>query len=235
MTAMTRPTTTKAADIRLLAINPNGNREVTALVERVGREAARPTTHIVALNPEGSPRSIETPEDRKKAEPLAIDLLARSPGYDAYVMACFDDIAIAAGRSFLGAPIVCAAEAAISLARLHALRFTIITTVETMVPGILSLVKSLGVEDRCTVRATGIGVAEATGAGQEIGSRIDAEIRAAQAVDGAGAIILGSGGLAGRAPELRRRHGLPVIDSIDAAIAMADLAARIGAKHHEDA
>ena len=46
------------------------------------------------------------------------DLLARHPVYDAYAMACFDDIALAAGRRFLGRPIVGSAEAALAVAAL---------------------------------------------------------------------------------------------------------------------
>jgi allantoin racemase len=222
--AVLRPKT-KDHTRRILIVNPNGNPDVTRLVAATARNLLSPSTQAEVLNPEGSPLSIETLNDRKVAEPLAIDLLAANRGYDAYIMACFDDIAVAGARHFLGAPIVCAAEAAVSVARLFAPRFTIVTTVAGMVPGINALVKSLGAERLCTVRAAGIGVASAASGGREIDQRLDECIRDARNFDGAGAIVMGSGGLTGRAATLMERHGIPVIDSIAAAISMGELAA----------
>lgn len=215
------------AQRRILAVNPNGNPEVSQLVSDTATSVLRSTTAFQVLHPEDSPRSIETLADRGLAEPLALRLLAQNPDYDAYVMACFDNIAIETGRRFLRAPIVSAAEAALSIARLFAPRIAIVTTVETMVPGIQALVRSLGAEDICTVRAAGIGVADAASGGDEVDKKLDAAIDAARNLDGADAIILGSGGLTGRADELAARHGIPVIDSIEAALSLAELAANL--------
>ena len=224
-TLLSPSATQDSARRRILVINPNGNPAVSQLVSERASAVLRPSTGFQVLHPEGSPLSIETRADRGMAEPLALDLLTRHPAYDAYVMACFDDIAIDRGRQFLSAPIVCAAEAALSVARLFAPRIAIVTTVETMVPGIRALVASLGAAEICTVRAAGIGVASAAAGGDEIARKLDTTIEDARNFDGAGAIILGSGGLTGRAEALSARHGLPVIDSIEAALAMAELAA----------
>lgn len=225
----------QTAERRILVVNPNSNPEVTRIVSDAASGVLADTTSALVLHPEGSPRSIESRADREVAEPLAIDLLARHPGYDAYVMACFDDIAVSGGRRFVGAPIVCAAEAAIALARLFAPRITIVTTVETMVPGIRALVEGLGAGGICAVRAAGIGVASAAAGGDEIDRRLDATIEDARNFDGAGAIILGSGGLTGRAAALSARHGIPVIDSIQAALSMAEVAARLRPGHRSPA
>lgn len=213
--------------IRVLVVNPNSNPAVTALAAAAGNRVLGPAARVDAVEPQGGPLSIETLDQRRRAEPLAIDLLARHPGYDAYAMACFDDIALAAGRRFLGRPIVGSAEAALAVARCLAPRVAIVTTVETMVPGIRALLRDMGADAWCSVRAAGIGVADAATGGDIIGQRLDAAIELARDIDGAGAIILGSGGLAGRAQDLARRHGLPVIDSIEAAVGMAELAARL--------
>ena len=216
-----------AAQRRILVVNPNGNPEVTRLVSDTAAAVMKPSTTVRVVHPEGSPRSIETRADRAVAEPLALDLLSRHRDYDAYVMACFDDIAIDSGRRLLGAPIVSAVEAAVSVARFFAPRIAVVTTVETMVPGIRSLVATLGAGSICTVRAAGIGVASAAAGGAESARKLDATIEDARNLDGAGAIILGSGGLTGRAAALSNRHGLPVIDSIEAVLAMAEVAARL--------
>lgn len=215
------------ASIRVLVVNPNSNPAVTALAAAAADRVLGQAARVEAVEPGDSPLSIETLDQRRKAEPLAIDLLARHPGYDAYAMACFDDIALAAGRRFLGRPIVGSAEAALAVARCFAPRVAIVTTVETMVPGIRALLRDMGAEGWCSVRAAGIGVADAATGGDIIGQRLDAAIELARDIDGAGAIILGSGGLAGRAQDLARRHGLPVIDSVEAAAGMAELAARL--------
>jgi len=219
------PRPAEQTDRRLLILNPNGNPEVTQLVSGIADRVLGPGVTARVINPEDSPHSIQTLADRRRAEPLVVDLLAQNPGFDAYVMACFDDIAVHSGRSFLGAPVVCAVEASISVARLFAPRITIVTTVDSMVPGIRTLVESLGAAKSCTVRAAGIGVASAAAGGDEIDRRLDSTIADARNFDGAGAVILGSGGLAGRAEALSARHGLPVIDSIEAAISLGALAA----------
>ncbi|WP_323764147.1 aspartate/glutamate racemase family protein [Marinovum sp.] len=220
-------TAQKTARRRILVVNPNGNPEVTRLVSDVATRLLGPKTTVRVVYTADSPHSIENPADRSKAEPLALDLLAQHPGYDAYVMACFDDIAISGAREFLDVPILCAAEAAISLARFFAPRIAIVTTVETMVPGIRTLVKSLGAETVCSVRAAGIGVATAAAGGAEVEARLDAAIELARREHGAGAIILGSGGLTGRAETLSARHGLPVIGAIEASIALAEVLANL--------
>lgn len=221
------PPETAPAQLRLLLVNPNSNPAVTALAAAAAGRVLGPGTAAEAVEPRGGPLSIETLDHRRVAEPLAVDLLARHPGYDAYAMACFDDIALGAGRRFLDRPIVGSAEAALAVARCFAPRVAIVTTVEGMVPGIRALLRDMGAEGWCSVRAAGVGVADAADGGRAIDARIDAAITLARDIDGAGAIILGSGGLAGRAKVLARRHRIPVIDSIEAAIGMAELAARL--------
>ena len=97
-------------------------------------------------------------------------------------------------------------------------RFSIVTTVEEMVPGIQALLVRLGASSQCSVRAAGVGVAAAAAGDPEALRRLDATIALAREQDGAQAIILGSGGLTGHAARLSRRHAVPVIDGIEAAI-----------------
>jgi len=211
---------------RLLLVNPNGNARVTAQA-RLSAERVIGTDWVIdAVNPTGGPFSIQGPADRAAAEPLAIEILEQNPGYDAYVMACFDDIAVAAGRKLYKAPVVDPVAASIAIARLCASRFSIVTTVEEMAPGIRSLVSAMGASGQCSVRAAGISVADAAAPDVDVADRLDRAVALAHEQDGAGAIILGSGGLAGQAGPLARRHGLPVIDCIEAAVLLAVATAR---------
>lgn len=211
---------------RLLIVNPNGNPEVTARVQECADRILRPDCRGFVIHPMGSPLSIETPADRALAEPLAVALLSLHRDYDGYVMACFDDIAVTPARQFLTAPVIDAVEASIAAARAVAERFTIVTTVDAMVPGIQGLIDHLAATAQCTVRAAGIGVAAAAAGDPEALALLDDAIARAKEEEGAQAIILGSGGLTGQAPRLSRKHGLPVIDCIEAAVMMADTASR---------
>ena len=224
---LAEPLTQAAAHRRLLIVNPNSNPAVTALAAQSAARILRAETTATSIESANAPMSIETLADRHLAEPLAIELLSQHAGYDAYVMACFDDIALMESRKFLDGPIVGSAEAALAIARCFSPRVAIITTVETMVPGIRALLRDLGAESWCSVYAAGIGVADAADGGASVDARIDAAIQTARDLDGAGAIILGSGGHAGRAQDLARKHKIPVIDSIAAAAGMAELAARL--------
>lgn len=212
---------------RLLIINPNSNQEVTEKTQLTADSILGQDCQALVLHPENSPHSIETLAHRKIAEPLALDLLSQHQGYDGYVMACFDDIAVKAARRFLNVPVVDTVEASITIARLYESKFTIVTTVEAMVPGIKSLVEELGASSQCTVRAAGIGVANAAAGDPEALQRLDETIINARNIDGAKVIILGSGGLTGQGKRLTEKHGIPVIDCLEAAIRLADMASKL--------
>lgn len=224
MQAQPSPPSEEASLRRLLVINPNTNPGVT---EKIRTEAARvvsPGTLVTVVNPATGPFSIETRQQRDDAVPRVIslvrDMLAER--YDAYAFGCFDDIALAETRAMTGVPVVGTCEAGIAAARTLAARFTIITTVHSAVPGISTLLDRYGAAEICTVRAAGIGVAAAAGKEGETEERILHAMREAIETDGAEAILLGSGGLTGRAAGLEARFGLPVIDGVAAAIKMAE-------------
>ena len=58
--------------------------------------------------------------------------------------------------------------------------------------------------------------------------RIEAQIEAARRDDGAEAVVLGCAGMAALAEDLTTRHGLPVIDGVTAAVALAEALVRLG-------
>jgi allantoin racemase len=190
------------------------------------------TTSVTVVNPNTGPFSIETAEHRALAAPQVVSLVGqnRAHRYDAYVLGCFDDIGLFEARALAGVPVVGTCEAGIAAARTMARRFAIITTVHAAVPGIHDLLARYGAADICTVRAAGIGVADAAGNGEAAERRILAAIDQAIHEDGAEAILLGSGGLAGKAPLLRPQVPIPVIDGIQAAVTMAEglAAQRVG-------
>jgi allantoin racemase len=213
---------TGLAQRRLLIVNPNSNPAVTAHIEASAQKVLGPYCQAEVVQAAGSPFAIQNPQDRAAAEPCVIALLRENPGYDAYAMACFDDIAIVAARRFIDVPIVDAVTASVTIARKHGPRFAIVTTVETMVPGIQTLLGTLGAADACKVLAADISVAEAAAGSADALQRLDRTISHARDSFGAETIILGSGGLTGHAASLSEIHGLPVIDCIEAAVRAAE-------------
>lgn len=223
MMSMT-PSIEEAPRRRLLVINPNINPAVTHRVRQVAEAIVTPETSVTVVNPTQGPFSIETKEHRDAALPEVLGLVhgTLQQRYDAYVFACFDDIALFETRAMTSVPVVGTCEAGIAAARTMASRFTILTTVHSAVPGIQRLLTRYGAGDICSVRAAGIGVAAAAGGEDSTDERIILTIKEAIDNDGAKTILLGSGGLTGRAPDLAARFGIPVIDGVAAAIKMAE-------------
>lgn len=221
------PQPQKAPQLRLLIVNPNSSAEVSRLIRLTTQSVLPADVTARVIQPKAAPPAIQTLADRRIAEPLALDLLAAHADHDAYVMACFDDIALDQARRFLKVPVVGAVEASVAMARLFARRFAVVTTVEGAVPGICSVLQCLGAAEQCSVRAAGIGGAQAADGGAAIAAQLDRAIERARNIDGAHAIILGSAGLTGRAAELTIRHRIVVIE-VEAAVRLAVAAIGVG-------
>lgn len=209
---------------RLLVINPNTNAQVTAQVRRAALAAAPRGTEIDVANPARGPFAIESARDRAEAVPHVVSLIeARmDEGFDGYVLACFDDIGVEEARRLVAVPVVSMFGAGVASARATGGRFAIITTVDSAVAGIERLAAAYGVAHLCTVRATGVGVAETAARTPLAEARLAAAIERAMVEDRAAAIVLGSGALTGRAAALEERFGIPFIDGLAAAIVSPD-------------
>lgn len=214
----------EARPTRLLIVNPNTNPRVTANLRAEVARVILPSTLARVVNPAAGPFSIETEADRDAAEQHVLALLRDSlPAcHQAYVLAAFDDIGLASARALLRVPVVGAVEAGFAAARTLARRFTVVTTVESALPGIRNQFDRYGVAQMATARAAGIGVAEAAEGGGAVIDRLLQAIDRAEREDGAEAILLGSGGLTGSADILTRHTRLPVIDAVLAAVKLAE-------------
>jgi allantoin racemase len=205
---------------RILVINPNTNPAVTQRVREVAERHATATISFTVVNPSEGPFSIETPADRYEAQDHTLRLIRESvkQDYAAYVMACFDDLALEEARALVDVPVVGTCEAGIAAARSVSPRFAIVTTVHDAVSGIRTLMKRYGAGPQASVRAAGIGVAEAASGQDAIRERFVQTVRDAVREDGAKAILLASGGLTGQAPDIARATGTAVLDGVEEAI-----------------
>lgn len=219
--------------MRLHVVNPNTTAAMTDKIARAARAVAREGTEILATQPDSGPVSIEGFYDEAFAVPgmLARIRAADGAGVDAHVIACFDDTGLEAARSIASAPVIGIGEAAFHLATLVAARFSVVTTLALSILPIEHNLARYGLHARCgRVRAAGVPVLALEQRNDAACARISAEIEQAIRDDRAEAIVLGCAGMADLADELSRRHDLPVIDGVAAAVTLAEGCAHLGLK-----
>lgn len=223
--ATAAPAPGRAPVRQVLVVNPNTNPAVTRKVRAAAAEFESASLRVDVVNPLRGPFSIETAAEREQAEREAVALIGQRAfsGYDAYVLACFDDLALEAARGLVNVPVVGTCESGLAAAHALSPRYAVVTTFDAALPGIRLLMQRYGASAQATARAAGIGVAAAAAADAEDDAmrRIIDCARAAASEDGAEVILLASGGLTGLGPALSKALSLPVVDGVAAAIGAA--------------
>lgn len=217
--------------MEILVVNPNTTASMTDTIRKAAEAAAGAGTRITAVTSAIGPESIEGYYDEALAVPGLLREIARGEarGVAGHVIACFDDTGLDAARALAAAPVVGIGEAAFHLASLVAGRFSVITTLGRSVPALEHNLARYGLASRCArVRAAEVPVLELDDPGGAGRARIGTEIALALAEDRAEAIVLGCAGMADFAADLSRRHGVPVVDGVAAAVALVEALARLG-------
>ncbi len=216
--------------MRILIVNPNTTASMTDKAATAARAVAASGTEIIAATSRMGPVSIEGHYDGALAIPgLLAELKERqAAGYDAAVIACFDDTGLEAARSFADVPILGLCESAVVTAGFLAQRFTVVTTLERSRVLIDNLVRRYGMGDRARVRASDIPVLELEDAASGAIGKLRAEIERALVEDGAEAIVLGCAGMTDLARELQEIYGVPVVDGVAAAVKQAEALVSLG-------
>lgn len=198
---------------------------MTDQAERSARRAALPATVIEAINPDDTPRSIEGHADEAMAVPSLLRLIreGEAKGFDAYVIACFDDPGLDAAREVASGPVFGICQAAVQVAMTISKRFSIITTLPRSVPIIEDLVQEYGAAHHCrrvrSIRMPVLALEEDVCHTEE---QLRREIERAKQEDQAEAIILGCAGMSELCARLEQHCGLPVIDGVTAALKLAE-------------
>jgi len=206
-------------------INPNSTASMTAQALASALCVKHESTQVSAVNPVGTPASIEGQADEAMSVPglLAEIRKGEVQGIDAYVIACFDDPGLHAAREVAQGPVIGICQAAVQVAMTISRRFSIITTLPRSVSLIEDLVVAYGAERHCRkVRAINLPVLELEENPVEAEQRLVREIELAKREDGAEAIILGCAGMSSLCDRLRAATGVPVIDGVTAAIKLAE-------------
>ncbi|MBB3461943.1 aspartate/glutamate racemase family protein [Rhizobium sp. BK377] len=216
--------------MRILIVNPNTTASMTEKAATAARAVAAAGTEIVAATSRMGPVSIEGHYDGALAIPgLLMELKERQEaGYDAAIVACFDDTGLDAARTFADVPVLGLCESAVATAGFLAQRFTVVTTLERSRVLIDNLVRRYGMGSRAKVRASDIPVLELEDEASGAIGKLKAEIERALSEDGAEAIVLGCAGMTDLARELQEHYGVPVIDGVAAAVKQAEALVSLG-------
>lgn len=216
--------------MRIKVINPNTTQSMTDAIGIAARRVVSSGVEIVAVNPLNGPVSIEGHFDEAMACAGLLEEVRKgeSEGIDAYVIACFGDPGLDAARELARGPVLGIAEAAMHAASFVSTGFSVVTTLTRTVVIAEHLVDRYGMRGRCRrVRACDISVLELDNPQSNAYQRILAECRLALKEDRAGAIVLGCAGMADLCERLSGELGVPVIDGVAAAVAMAEALVRM--------
>ena len=218
--------------MKIQVINPNTNPGMTASIGRVALAVARPGTEIIACCPQDGPESIEGHFDEAIAAVGVLEEVRKgvAAGYDAHIIACFGDPGLLAARELARGPVIGIAEAAFHVASLICTRFAVVTTLTRTRIIAEHLERNYGMTELCTsVRCVDIAVLELEALGEDaLVERIAEQAIQARDNEGAGAIILGCGGMADLPARVSERTGLPVVDGVAAAVKLAEMLGELG-------
>ena len=190
--------------MRLLVINPNSTVSMTEKIGAAARAVASPGTEIFAVNPQGTPVSIEGYYDEAMSVPGVLTVVQNVSNADAVIIACFDDTGLDAARCLTDRPVIGIGEAAYHFASMISNKFSVVTTLARSVPALEHNLHKYGLATRCArVRSSEVAVLELEHAGSDACNRISAEIGRAVAEDRAEAIVLGCAGMADLAGRLQ--------------------------------
>ncbi len=217
--------------MRINVVNPNTSASMTETIAVAARACAAPGTEIVARTSPRGPASIEGHLDEAMAVPGLLDAIrdGEVDGCDAHVVACFGDPGLRAAREVARAPVIGIAEASMHVASLVATHFSIVTTLPRTIVIAEHLATTYGMERICRrVRAIDIAVLDLHDPSSGAADRLLAECRRALDEDGSGAIVLGCAGMADLAADLATSLGVPVIESVSAAVKLAEALVGLG-------
>jgi allantoin racemase len=211
---------------RIAILNPNSTAEMTREIVRAAAGAARPGTEVAGVTALDGPAVVETNAHEALAARAVLTEVDRAEGAagapDAWVIACFGDTGLAVARERASGPVVGMTEAALMTAALVAARFTLITMPRRTRAMSERVVRELGLDHRCTIRAVDEPVAAVTGGSAHLLPVFVVEGRAALEQDAAEAIVLGCAGLAELAEPLTAELGVPVVEGVAAGVAFAE-------------
>ncbi|CAI8907978.1 MULTISPECIES: aspartate/glutamate racemase family protein [Pseudomonas] len=215
--------------MRILVVNVNTTVSITDAIARQARSVASPGTEIVGLTPRFGAESVEGNFESYLAAVAVMErVLSYDQPFDAVIQAGYGEHGREGLQELLNVPVVDITEAAASVAMLLGHRYSVVTTLDRTVPLIEDRLKLAGLDSRCaSVRASGLAVLELEEDPERAIESVVREAEQAVTVDKAEVICLGCGGMVGLEERIQARTGVPVVDGVTAAVALAESLVRL--------
>ncbi|WP_416199456.1 MAG: Asp/Glu/hydantoin racemase [Pseudomonas helleri] len=216
--------------MRILVVNVNTTDSITQAIARQAQAAAAPGTEIIGLTPDFGADSIEGNFESYLAAIAVMDkVMSYDQPFDAVIQAGYGEHGREGLQELLNVPVVDITDAAASTAMYVGRAYSVVTTLDRTVPLIEDRLRLSGLWDRCaSVRASGLAVLELEESPERALEAIVRQAELAVSEDRAEVICLGCGGMAGLDEQIRQRTGVPVIDSVSAAVTVAESLVRLG-------
>ena len=215
--------------MELLVVNPNSTASMTGRIDRAAKRVARPGTRIVSVGSSSGPPSIQGFYDGAICLSGLLQQIELQRHVDGIVIACFDDTGLDAARCMVDAPVLGIGQSACSVASMLSNKFTVITTLSRSVPVLEANLQRYGLASRCAkVRATDIPVLELEDMTPETMHAIRRVVEVAICEDKSDAIVLGCAGMTDLVEQLSSEFGLPIIDGLSCAVALAEALVAVG-------
>jgi Asp/Glu/hydantoin racemase len=216
--------------MKLLLINPNTTAAITERMGELARTIVAPATRITAVTGRFGARYVASRAAYAIAGHATLDAYAEhGADQDVVVLACFGDPALAALKEIAHQPVVGMAEASCLAAAALGGRFAIVTGGERWRPMLIEFVAALGLADRLAaveiVAPTGADIAREP---EKSLALLAEACRTAVTDHGADSVILGGAGLSGLADRIKDEVPVPLVDSLVAALRMAEMLAGAG-------
>jgi allantoin racemase len=206
----------------ILVINPNSNPAVTAGFDAALaplRFADGPTIRCATLA-EG-PFGIESQKDVEQVVLPLRRMVEADNAADAFVIACYSDPGLHVCREGTRRPVLGIAECAVLTALGRGDRFGVIAIAAKSIRRHVRYLRQMGLMDRLAgERPLEMTVAESA-SGDGTLARMTAVGRELVEQDGADVVVMGCAGMARHRRPLQQALGVPVIDPVQAAVAMA--------------
>ena len=208
---------------RILVLNPNSSESVTEGLRRaLAPLCLEGGPRIECATLEGAPPAIESDADVAAVEGRVRDWCkAREGRAGAFVIACFSDPGIALARNAVRGPVFGMAESGYLSAMARGERFGVISILSGSVPRHLRYVERLGIASRLAADLPlELGVLELDDGARTL-PRMTEVGRQLRDEHGAASVIMGCAGMARYRGPLETALGIPVIEPVQAAVAMA--------------
>lgn len=223
--------------MKIMIINPDYGMKEEQLAKRLAalKRIVRNDTVLSMKCPEESVVTIDSMLDIYLAAPEIIDMAikAEKHDYDAVVLYCFSDPAIAACREVLDIPVIGAGQEALLTACGLGYNFSLLVNGEARIPEKRSFINSLGINMNrlASIRSISLTYEEMENDKEKTLSALTGLAQECIAEDKAEVIVLGCLSFLGMGEELSKRIHIPVIDPAYNAVSTAESYAVQGLTH----